>query len=180
MHGTVKASPGYSKHGWGLALDIHSDTITELLANQNAMQWLIDNIKDYGWSGEKGVTDTPAAKDPYHLVYFGLGQVKKLSVNLKPAKRITTKTVIPKKTKDKFNPIQPLAVTPKLVAPTGPGNSMRLVKTVDAIIAAPVSYHIGQTGPGGGRIFITPLTPGNTTGRYFEVAPKNWLLQMNR
>jgi len=32
-------------------------------------------------------------------------------------------------------------------------------------------YEIGDTGPGGGKIFITPLTTGNTTGKYFEVAP---------
>ena len=32
-------------------------------------------------------------------------------------------------------------------------------------------YAIGDIGPGGGKIFITPSTAGNTTGRYFEVAP---------
>ena len=33
------------------------------------------------------------------------------------------------------------------------------------------TYNIGDTGPAGGTIFITPSTVGNTTGRYFEVAP---------
>jgi hypothetical protein len=33
---------------------------------------------------------------------------------------------------------------------------------------------IGQTGPGGGLIFITPTTVGNNTGRYFEAAPAGW------
>ena len=33
------------------------------------------------------------------------------------------------------------------------------------------SYEIGDTGPAGGKIFITPSTSGNTTGKYFEVAP---------
>jgi hypothetical protein len=33
---------------------------------------------------------------------------------------------------------------------------------------------IGQTGPGGGLVFITPSTTGNTTGRYFEAAPSGW------
>ena len=33
------------------------------------------------------------------------------------------------------------------------------------------SYAIGDTGPSGGKIFITPSTSGNTTGKYFEVAP---------
>jgi hypothetical protein len=33
---------------------------------------------------------------------------------------------------------------------------------------------IGQTGPGGGLVFITPTTAGNTTGKYFEAAPAGW------
>ncbi len=33
---------------------------------------------------------------------------------------------------------------------------------------------IGQTGPAGGLIFITPTTVGNNTGRYFEAAPAGW------
>ena len=33
------------------------------------------------------------------------------------------------------------------------------------------SYAIGDTGPAGGKIFITPSTAGNGTGLYFEVAP---------
>jgi microcystin-dependent protein len=33
------------------------------------------------------------------------------------------------------------------------------------------SYVIGDTGPAGGKIFITPSTSGNTTGKYFEVSP---------
>ena len=173
LYGTVKATPGNSKHGWGLALDIHSEKIATVVANQNAMQWLIDHIEDYGWSGESGVTNNPAANDKYHLIYFGLGQVKKLSVDLKPVKIITSKNVTPKTTTQKFKPLQPLTITPEFI-PTGPGNSIHIVKTIDAIIAPPVAYKIGQTGPGGGRIFITPSTPGNTTGRYFEVAPKNW------
>ena len=30
---------------------------------------------------------------------------------------------------------------------------------------------VGDVGPGGGIVFITPDTKGNTTGRYFEAAP---------
>jgi hypothetical protein len=33
------------------------------------------------------------------------------------------------------------------------------------------AYQIGATGPAGGIIFITPDTTGNSTGKYFEVAP---------
>lgn len=44
-----------------------------------------------------------------------------------------------------------------------------------AVIADTVrTYAIGDIGPAGGRVFITPSTPGNTTGNYFEVAPSNW------
>jgi len=31
------------------------------------------------------------------------------------------------------------------------------------------TYEIGDTGPGGGVVFITPSTAGNSTGKYFEV-----------
>jgi hypothetical protein len=46
--------------------------------------------------------------------------------------------------------------------------------SVAVIADAPRSYGVGDAGPGGGRVFITPTTPGNTTGMYFEVAPSNW------
>lgn len=36
------------------------------------------------------------------------------------------------------------------------------------------SYNIGDIGPGGGIVFITPSTESNTTGKYFEVAPDGW------
>ncbi len=37
--------------------------------------------------------------------------------------------------------------------------------------SATPTYDIGDTGPAGGKIFITPSTFGNTTGEYFEAAP---------
>lgn len=36
------------------------------------------------------------------------------------------------------------------------------------------TFEIGDIGPGGGIIFITPTTAGNTTGKYFEAAPYGW------
>jgi hypothetical protein len=36
------------------------------------------------------------------------------------------------------------------------------------------AYNIGDAGPAGGKVFITPSTPGNKTGKYFEVAPTDW------
>jgi len=35
----------------------------------------------------------------------------------------------------------------------------------------PLTLNVGDTGPGGGKVFITPSTAGNSTGKYFEVAP---------
>ena len=48
------------------------------------------------------------------------------------------------------------------------------------------AYAIGDIGPGGGKIFITPSTAGNSTGKYFEVAPvgvevnREWATEANR
>jgi len=33
---------------------------------------------------------------------------------------------------------------------------------------------VGDTGPGGGKIFLTPSSSGNSTGKYFEAAPTSW------
>jgi hypothetical protein len=47
------------------------------------------------------------------------------------------------------------------------------------------AYQIGATGPAGGIIFITPDTVGNSTGKYFEVAPsasqvqRSWATNVN-
>ena len=35
-------------------------------------------------------------------------------------------------------------------------------------------YAVGDTGPGGGVIFMTPSTGANTTNKYFESAPSGW------
>lgn len=45
---------------------------------------------------------------------------------------------------------------------------------VENLATVVVVYAIGATGPGGGKIFITPDSPGNPTGLYFEVAPTGW------
>lgn len=37
-----------------------------------------------------------------------------------------------------------------------------------------VTYAIGDTGPGGGKIFMTLTTSGNSTGKYFESALGTW------
>lgn len=46
-------------------------------------------------------------------------------------------------------------------------------------------YAIGDTGPGGGKVFITPSTVGNSTGLYFEASPaaaevsRTWATNVN-
>jgi hypothetical protein len=35
---------------------------------------------------------------------------------------------------------------------------------------------VGLTGPGGGIVFMTPSTPGNTSGLFYEAAPSTWSL----
>lgn len=37
-----------------------------------------------------------------------------------------------------------------------------------------ITYNVGDIGPAGGMIFMTPSTPYNTTGNYFEAAPYGW------
>jgi len=41
-------------------------------------------------------------------------------------------------------------------------------------ISISVTYAIGDTGPGGGKIFILPSTAGNSSGNYFEAALNTW------
>lgn len=38
-------------------------------------------------------------------------------------------------------------------------------------VAHATTYSFGDTGPAGGKIFLTPSSAGNTTGLYFEAAP---------
>ena len=62
------------------------------------------------------------------------------------------------------------------MGPTGPTGPTGLTGATGATGPAwsPPSYNVGDLGPAGGRIFITPATLGNTTGRYFEAAPNTW------
>jgi hypothetical protein len=41
-------------------------------------------------------------------------------------------------------------------------------------VSLTVTYAIGDTGPGGGKIFMTLSTSGNATGKYFESALGTW------
>lgn len=47
------------------------------------------------------------------------------------------------------------------------------VESLKASCSEGSSCVVGDIGPGGGRVFLTPTSAGNTTGLYFEVAPEN-------
>ena len=55
----------------------------------------------------------------------------------------------------------------------------------DVATTTTATYAIGDTGPAGGKIFITPSTAGNSTGKYFEAAPsasevqRTWATNVN-
>jgi hypothetical protein len=59
VKGSVKASPGYSRHGVGLALDLEPNT--------PAYNWMVKNGAKYGWYYAK------IPGDPYHFEYKGGG-----------------------------------------------------------------------------------------------------------
>ncbi len=63
---------------------------------------------------------------------------------------------------------------PKTAGTSKKARRATLAITMPAAVSAPVvSYKIGDTGPGGGIVFILPSTAGNETGKYFEAAPAN-------
>lgn len=48
------------------------------------------------------------------------------------------------------------------------------LSATSAQISFALVYQVGDTGPGGGKIFMTPSTGSNTTNFYFEAAPSGW------
>ena len=59
----------------------------------------------------------------------------------------------------------------KKIAITPNAGNIWTIKIYTLISETPEDYVIGDIGPGGGKVFITPSTAGNSTGQYFEVAP---------
>lgn len=123
---TEMATPGTSNHGWGVSIDLHQKTIQDLLSQENAMRWLRDNIVNYGWSRERGVSPD---SDPFHLIYYREDAFNSKLIKLpeieSPSAIVTPKPiaspskppiVIPPKPKSiiipKFTPLEPLM--PKL------------------------------------------------------------------
>jgi hypothetical protein len=48
------------------------------------------------------------------------------------------------------------------------------ISATSSTVSLTVTYAIGDAGPGGGKIFMTLSTSGNTTGKYFESALGTW------
>lgn len=47
------------------------------------------------------------------------------------------------------------------------------IETKDTTCEQGVGCEIGDVGPGGGIVFLTPASPGNTRNAYFEISPEN-------
>ena len=54
---------------------------------------------------------------------------------------------------------------------SGASASVAVLDNVGDVTVTSPAYQIGDTGPAGGKIFITPSTVGNSTGKYFEISP---------
>lgn len=59
------------------------------------------------------------------------------------------------------------------VTPASDANSVyrMTLESKNGNCSSGINCAIGDTGPGGGIIFMIPSTSGNTTGKYFEIAP---------
>ena len=54
---------------------------------------------------------------------------------------------------------------------SGSGSASSSSRSITPVAACTSNCAVGDVGPGGGIIFITPATTGNSTGKYFEAAP---------
>jgi hypothetical protein len=54
------ATPGMSNHGWGISVDLHQD----IFKNKKAVDWMADNMLNYGWSREE------LFDDQWHITYY--------------------------------------------------------------------------------------------------------------
>lgn len=57
----TKASPGLSNHGWGISVDLDSS----ISKNKKAIDWMANNMLNYGWASEGLWSD-----DPMHITYY--------------------------------------------------------------------------------------------------------------
>jgi len=57
--------------------------------------------------------------------------------------------------------------------PAGPAGANSQIKNICGVNGT-TACAVGLKGPGGGSVFITPSTPGNTSGLFYEAAPSTW------
>ena len=78
------ATPGISNHGWGISVDLHQD----IFKNKKAVNWMADNMLDYGWSREELFDDQWHIT--YYIVAFATPLVTDRIANLKKTPAIKT------------------------------------------------------------------------------------------
>ena len=54
------ATPGVSNHGWGISIDLHQD----IFNNKKAVDWMANNMLNYGWATEE------LSDDQWHITYY--------------------------------------------------------------------------------------------------------------
>ena len=97
------ATPGLSNHGWGISVDLHQD----ISNNKKAIDWMANNMLQYGWSRESLPDDQWHIT--YHIVAFATPLVTGKIENLKKASVI----------KPSLNKVSPsIASTTKKVSST--------------------------------------------------------------
>jgi hypothetical protein len=57
--------------------------------------------------------------------------------------------------------------------PAGPAGANSQIKNICGVNGT-TACAVGLKGPGGGIVFMTPSTPGNTSGLFYEAAPSTW------
>ncbi|GEM_PF-2301570 len=60
------ATAGYSKHGWGLAIDMGGGMQS---FNSNEAQWMMDNALNFGWNHPAFAAPDTTAPEPWHWEY---------------------------------------------------------------------------------------------------------------
>ncbi|MEO8104944.1 MAG: M15 family metallopeptidase, partial [Candidatus Saccharibacteria bacterium] len=60
------ATPGFSKHGWGLAIDMGGGMQS---FDSNEAQWMMDNALNYGWNHPAFAAPGTSAPEPWHWEY---------------------------------------------------------------------------------------------------------------
>ena len=151
---------------------------------ETPFQWLINGLT--GKQGPRG-SQILGAKDAAELTSKNIGEIGDFVVTTSDSILFGPKTATgwPKVGVKLQGPIGPQGIAglngatgatgatgaqgPGGSGPAGPTGATGAAGTNGTSYVAP-SYVIGDTGPAGGIIFMTPTSAGNNTGKYFEAA----------